>query len=324
MAPRLRLVEIPGTSARSELLMRRRSLLVVLLLTPLIVLFASCVRGFVESDGEDRGPRVAARTLADRLDLEGSTDPISRVETLSNDHNLVVFCPGMASLRINDDVFDLPGPIIASSRGTLLPAAAEALIRSRLRTPPPPEPKKQTLERRPKQPSRTAWLRQSAPALPPNWNVAANRRWTSIVIHHSATERGGARLFDKMHREQNGWKYGLGYHFVIGNGTDTGDGRIEVGSRWTRQNEGIHGAHAGTDQYNQHGIGICLVGNFEEDRPTSTQMAALLKLVRRLSERYKISPSAIYEHHEVRPEHTDCPGRFFPYRKFLTAVRRPR
>ncbi|UCF35106.1 MAG: hypothetical protein JSV78_07325, partial [Phycisphaerales bacterium] len=32
-----------------------------------------------------------------------------------------------------------------------------------------------------------------------------SRRWTTIVIHHSATHRGGARLFDKNHRESRGW-----------------------------------------------------------------------------------------------------------------------
>ncbi|MFQ5589758.1 MAG: peptidoglycan-binding protein, partial [Phycisphaerae bacterium] len=52
-------------------------------------------------------------------------------------------------------------------------------------------------------------------------------RWTTIVIHHSATETGGASLFDRFHRKR-GWD-GLGYHFVIGNGTDTPDGLIEVG-----------------------------------------------------------------------------------------------
>ena len=45
----------------------------------------------------------------------------------------------------------------------------------------------------------------------------------AIVIHHSATDRGGAKAFDEYHRKKNGWDE-LGYHFVIGNGTDTPDG----------------------------------------------------------------------------------------------------
>ena len=51
-----------------------------------------------------------------------------------------------------------------------------------------------------------------------------SRRWQYIVIHHSATHGGGAKSFDSMHRG-NGWDE-LGYHFVVGNGTDTGDGTV--------------------------------------------------------------------------------------------------
>ena len=69
------------------------------------------------------------------------------------------------------------------------------------------------------------------------------------------------------HRRDNQWDE-LGYHFVIGNGTHTGDGQVEVGSRWGKQK---HGAHCKTpdNYYNDHGIGICLVGNFENSNPFS-------------------------------------------------------
>ena len=55
----------------------------------------------------------------------------------------------------------------------------------------------------------------------------AARPWRWIVVHHSDTTTGGAAAFDKMHREK-GWDE-LGYDFVIGNGSDTGDGQVEVG-----------------------------------------------------------------------------------------------
>ena len=59
-------------------------------------------------------------------------------------------------------------------------------------------------------------------------------RWTCIVIHHSATDEGNAERFDRMHKAK-GWDE-LGYDFVIGNGTDTRDGQVEVGPRWPVQN----------------------------------------------------------------------------------------
>src|SRR5574342_132619 len=49
-------------------------------------------------------------------------------------------------------------------------------------------------------------------------------QWKYIVIHHSATEKGNAARFDEYHRKKRGWEYGLAYHFVIGNGTLSGDG----------------------------------------------------------------------------------------------------
>ncbi|KKO18072.1 MAG: N-acetylmuramoyl-L-alanine amidase [Candidatus Brocadia fulgida] len=98
------------------------------------------------------------------------------------------------------------------------------------------------------------------------------RNWRYIVIHHSASASGSAAQFDKYHREKRRWENGLGYHFVIGNGNGAPDGKIEIGNRWISQ---IDGAHAGVQEYNHYGIGICLVGNFNESYPTAAQMASL-------------------------------------------------
>lgn len=134
-------------------------------------------------------------------------------------------------------------------------------------------------------------------------------RWQCIVIHHSAGPTGGAVAFDRMHRlPPRNWDE-LGYHFVIGNGTDTGDGEIEVGSRWFKQK---HGAHCKTpgNYHNLHGIGICLVGNFEHTAPTPSQMDSLTCLVRFLVEKHNIPVSRVYTHCEVTRA-TLCPGKYF-------------
>lgn len=142
-------------------------------------------------------------------------------------------------------------------------------------------------------------------AIPREWipSVRPND-WNWIVIHHSATPGGGAVAFDRMHR-QKGWDE-LGYHFVIGNGTDTRDGQVEVGGRWTKQK---HGAHAKTpdNRFNEHGIGICLVGNFDNERPTRAQMVALARLVAYLQKTYRVPSERVLGHGETKA--TDCPGR---------------
>lgn len=145
-------------------------------------------------------------------------------------------------------------------------------------------------------------------------------RWKAIVVHHSGTPTGGAASFDRFHRESNGWDE-LGYHFVIGNGTDTPDGMIEVGPRWNKQK---HGAHCKTADnfFNDHGIGICLVGDFTRRGPTPKQMASLRRLVAFLSEECHIPPSRTYSHGEINHK-TQCPGRNFPMLAFRRSLTGP-
>ncbi len=154
------------------------------------------------------------------------------------------------------------------------------------------------------------------------WHPIGGRissRWTYIVVHHSATRRGGAKAFDQYHREANGWDE-LGYHFVIGNGSDTPDGHVEVGTRWLKQK---HGAHCKTpnNYYNEHGIGICLVGDFTRSRPTQKQTAALERLVRFLSHECAIGPNRVTTHAAVKGT-TVCPGPYFRLASLRRALQR--
>ncbi len=141
--------------------------------------------------------------------------------------------------------------------------------------------------------------------VPSDWlPVAPSNGWKYIIVHHSATPAGSAAKFDRDHRAK-GWDE-LGYHFVIGNGTLSGDGQVEVGSRWSKQK---HGAHAKTadGRYNDFGIGICLVGNFELERPTPAQTASLAKLVGYLMNACNIPADQVMGHRETKA--TACPGR---------------
>lgn len=141
---------------------------------------------------------------------------------------------------------------------------------------------------------------------PKDWAPQARvRPWRYIVIHHSATAAGGATAFDKMHKAK-GWD-GLGYDFVIGNGTDTRDGQIEVGYRWKRQLVGAH-ARTANNAFNEYGIGICLVGNFDLDKPTAAQMASLARLTAHLMKSYNITDANVIGHGDTKA--TDCPGKF--------------
>lgn len=157
----------------------------------------------------------------------------------------------------------------------------------------------------------------SAGWMPPPY---LEKSWKAIIIHHSGTKDGDAAIFDKWHREGNHWE-GVGYDFVIGNGTDSGDGQVEVTFRWTNQQPGAHCGGTAGNWANIDGIGICLVGNFNNTQPSARQMQSLIKLVRFLQERYGISKNRIYGHRATPgARETDCPGRNFPMARLKTAL----
>ncbi len=146
-------------------------------------------------------------------------------------------------------------------------------------------------------------------AVIPMW---PSRKWDYIIIHHSATDVGNALNFDKAHIKRR-WK-GLGYHFVIDNGTaGKKDGQIEVSPRWLHQE---NGAHCKANEMNYNGIGVCLVGNFSEDRVTPRQMESLVFLVNKLKDYYNIPNSNILGHGQVKGACTECPGTKFPWGEF--------
>lgn len=140
-------------------------------------------------------------------------------------------------------------------------------------------------------------------------------RWKFIIIHNSGTRQGNARAFDYYHRRVRRMQNGMAYHFVVGNGTSSGNGEIEVGERWRRQ---INGGHVHSDYLNNIAIGICLVGDFNRDQPTRVQLEATQELISYLRDRCgKADGRAIMvrPHREMNPPRyaTDCPGDDFPY-----------
>ena len=144
-----------------------------------------------------------------------------------------------------------------------------------------------------------AWL----PAKPP-------RRWDSIVLHHTATEAGSVASIHANHlgRKTNGQPWlGIGYHFVIGNGKGMPDGSVQPTFRWRDQ---LHGAHAGDQAHNQHGIGIALIGNFQNQTPTTKQLDSLRRLIQYLLTTHSVPTNQILGHRDIKA--TACPGKLFP------------
>ena len=121
-----------------------------------------------------------------------------------------------------------------------------------------------------------------------------------IVLHHSgsAMDRTTIHNIHRWHLEL-GW-LGCGYHYVIHS-----DGSIFQG----RPIDAV-GSHA--RGFNNKSVGICVVGDFEEEYPSLYQQESLGKLlVYLINDKLQGQSLSIKRHKDVGA--TLCPGRNFSY-----------
>ncbi|MBI3269557.1 MAG: N-acetylmuramoyl-L-alanine amidase [Planctomycetes bacterium] len=142
-------------------------------------------------------------------------------------------------------------------------------------------------------------------------NAPGAPAWRFIVIHHSGTRRGSAAVFSRA----RGGPETLPYHYVIGNGTDSGDGEVELTARGLYQ---CPGPQCGSPEIDRWALGICLVGNFDLEAPSRRQVDAVITLARRLAKAHSIPAGNVVGERELAPDRSSCPGKRFP----LDAVRR--
>jgi hypothetical protein len=153
---------------------------------------------------------------------------------------------------------------------------------------------------------RSAWNAASAV---PGRLTSAGGNWSRITIHHSAkcskeigspssgNVAGTIKDIQTVHMRDEG--YGdIGYHFLID----------PAGRIWQGRLLDWQGAHAGgaNGANNVGNIGICVLGDFSNERPDPRALASLEKLVDALCERHHIARSHLYGHRQLRS--TECPG----------------
>jgi len=150
-------------------------------------------------------------------------------------------------------------------------------------------------------------------------NIPAGR-WKAIVIHHSGSTFGTPASIEAQHRARS--LDGMGFHFLVGNGSGLEDGEVHVGYRWLDQVPGAHAAGKQGDWFNQNAIGICIVGDLNRQAPTDRQVWRMTQLVSALAERLNIPADRIYLHRDVAQ--TSDPGAFFPEAAFRAQLVRTR
>ncbi|HEY0369142.1 MAG TPA: N-acetylmuramoyl-L-alanine amidase [Chthoniobacterales bacterium] len=215
-----------------------------------------------------------------------------------------------------------PSQRIPAPNATVAPPPADITIQKSgveeeqgYEPPPPPPPKRSFWQRLFGGGDRTNYRYLSRSVIDAIRRAPVQRgRWKFIIVHNSGTNQGNARAFDYYHRHVRRMKNGLAYHFVVGNGSSSGDGQIEIGDRWRRQ---INGGHVHSDYLNNISLGICLVGDFNRTQPTPTQLAATEELIKYLRQRCG-GGIPVRPHRAMNPPQwaTDCPGDSFPYSWF--------
>jgi hypothetical protein len=134
-------------------------------------------------------------------------------------------------------------------------------------------------------------------------------RWQYVYIHHSKSVAGTAQTLSEPGGD-------LADHFVIGNGDGCADGEIQIGQRWSQQQAA--GRTPGADWIRPDCISICLVGDFNQTRPTATQERRLVQLVQALQDRLHIPATNV----RCYPQTATAAGigPHFPSRDFYAQV----
>ena len=118
----------------------------------------------------------------------------------------------------------------------------------------------------------------------------------TIVVHHSAFAHAGPTEVQGLHMDRRGFA-DVAYHFLIDS-----DGTIYEGREIN-----IRGAHV--QGFNTGSVGIVLLGNFNAEQPSETQLASLRALIDYLRYTYEIRYLAGHKDYPNQsPDGTECPG----------------
>ncbi len=123
-----------------------------------------------------------------------------------------------------------------------------------------------------------------------------------ITVHHdgmnsfsSTDQYSAATRLEQIRQSHRGRDFGdIGYHYLID----------PAGRIWQGRPLEWQGAHV--KGMNQGNLGICMMGNFQQQSPNPTQLAALDRFVASQMRLYRVGVRQVITHQELAP--TLCPG----------------
>ncbi len=147
------------------------------------------------------------------------------------------------------------------------------------------------------------------------------RKIKAIILHHSLTPRQNKpqwKAIRRYHMKHNGWS-DVGYHH--GMEIITGpDGNVVVIEHEGRKHE-RQGAHV--KGMNEETLGVCVIGNYDNEKVPKRLWEETLYLVKRLQRMYDVPTEMVLGHWEAQKmqgysvsERKSCPGTKFSMQAF--------
>lgn len=134
-----------------------------------------------------------------------------------------------------------------------------------------------------------------------------------LVVHHAATPRTTTvEQIRDYHVNHNGWR-DIAYHYVLRQPTDTSPVQIAPARKQDGDayiESGEEGAHV-YGYINYSSLGICCVGNFDEEDVPQKMWDTLVALLTSFLTALDLNSDAILGHREVEDQNTACPGSRF-------------
>lgn len=122
---------------------------------------------------------------------------------------------------------------------------------------------------------------------------------SKLVVHHSASKMNNTTKEKITQWHSDKGIAPIGYHKLISSTGSTQDGRSET----------TMGAHA--KGANTGSLGVCVMGNFETETPTQTQIDSLVDVLADWCRTHSLKKTDIYGHYNVPGglTTTSCPGK---------------
>lgn len=145
---------------------------------------------------------------------------------------------------------------------------------------------------------------------PRAWLLREADAFTRITIHHQGAGKVGTQHENSVAadidavfggHQQKGYA-DIGYHFVIDY-----DGRVWEGRSLAYEGAHVHGQNKGN-------IGVLVLGNFNQQKPSASSLESVRALTGALRDRYPIGANALYGHRDLGA--SVCPGTYL-YERLL-------